>query len=67
MFFVPSLPSENPDNVCENFWAGENPRLRLGFSLIWYQILQNVRINFHQDMKAHGICLISQVKKKTIN
>ena len=38
--------------VCKNSRAGENARLRLGFSLICSRILPNVRFGFHQAMKA---------------
>ena len=35
MLSVPPKPVENPGKVCENSRAGENPRLRLGFSRIF--------------------------------
>ena len=59
MFSVPPKPVDNPGKVCENSRAGENPRLRLGFSLICSRILPNVRLGFHQAMKARKTCFIS--------
>ena len=47
MLFVPSYPGENLGKVYENSRAGENRRLRLGFSLICSRILPNVRLDFH--------------------
>ena len=57
MFSVP--PVENLGKVCENSRADENPRLLLGFSLICSRILPNVRLGFHQAMKARKTCFIS--------
>ena len=55
---VPPQPVENLGKVYENSRAGENPRLRLGFSLSCSRILQNVRLGFHQAMKARKTCFI---------
>ena len=44
MFSVPSQPGENRGKVCESSGAGENPWLRLLFSLICSRILLNVRV-----------------------
>ena len=56
---MPPLPVENLGNVCENSGAGEIPRMRLGFSLICSGILSNVRLGYHQAMKARKTCFIS--------
>ena len=56
---VPSRPGENLGKVCENSWAGENPRLRPGFSMICSRILPIVRLGFHQAMKARRTRIIS--------
>ena len=39
--------------------AGENPKLRLVFSLICFRIFQTVRLGFHQATKARRTCFIS--------
>ena len=59
MFSVPPYPVENIGKVCENSQAGENPRLRLGFSLICTRILPNVGLGFYQAIKAGKTCFIS--------
>ena len=46
MLSVPPQPVEKLGKVCENSEADENPRLRLGFSLICSRILPNVRSVF---------------------
>ena len=38
MFSVPSQTDENFGKICENSPVGENPQLRLGFSLICSQM-----------------------------
>ena len=50
MFYVTSQHVENLGKDCANYRAGENPRLRLGFSLISSRILPNVRLGFHHTI-----------------
>ena len=59
MFSVTLKAGENLGKVCENSRAGENRKLRLGFSMICSRILPNVRIGFHQAIKAQRKCFIS--------
>ena len=59
MLSVPPQSVENLGKFCENSQAGENPRRSRGFSLICSQILPNVRLGFHQAMKARKTCFIS--------
>ena len=59
MLSVPPLPIENLGKVCENSRAGENPLLCLWFSLIYSQILPNVRLGFHQAMLVRKTSFIS--------
>ena len=59
MLSVPPEPDENLGKVCENSRAGENPQLHLGFLLICSRILPNVRLGFHEAMKARKTCFIS--------
>ena len=47
-----SIACWNLGKVWVNSWAGENTRMHLGFSLISSRILPNVRLGFHQAMKA---------------
>ena len=62
MLSVPPQSVENLGKVCQNSRAGENPRLRLGFQLICSRILPNVRLGFHEAMKARTTCFISFIK-----
>ena len=59
MLSVPPQSVKNLGKVCENSQAGENPRLRLRFSLICSRILPNVRLGFHQSLKARRTRFIS--------
>ena len=59
---LPLQPGENLGKVCENSRAGENLRLRCGFSLICSQILPNIRLGLHQAVKARKTCFISWIK-----
>ena len=64
---IPQIPSDkiswdywnNMPKFVTNFRAGEKRRLRLGFSLICSRIFPNVRLGFHQAMKARRKCFIS--------
>ena len=65
---MPPQPGENLSKVCENSRAGENTWIHLRFSLICFQILQNIRLGFHQAMKAwrkikHALSLFSTLMK----
>ena len=52
--------------VCENSRTGENPRLRLGFSLICSRILPNVRLGFHQAQRTCHYFLNELLLKETL-
>ena len=56
---LPPKSVENLSKVCENSRAGKSLRLRLGFSLICSRILLNVRLSFHQALKARKTCFVS--------
>ena len=66
MCSFPSQTGESLSKVCENSRAGENPRLRVGFSLICSRILPNVRLGFHQAMKAWRTYFISLLLGKCL-
>ena len=65
-FFGRKIILKKYGNVCERSRAGENLPLRLGFSLICSRILPNVRLGFHQAMKARKTCFISFIYIKLL-